>query len=184
MDVKDSSWNHQNFIFKSVLKFFRQNCLHIVHTAIIHAGAHIIVQQVNIKDWKKIQTHFSNFVPCDFWPSCRAAEIRSWPPVNKQMTALPKLNHKLFFIKVCKSVLVTVYHSPSLYKQVLLKASKGEELAAMLFSWAEWYMKNGGEKSCSVSSSRMPPLLDHYCSIYVPKGANSSRSRLLNAITT
>lgn len=137
MDVKDSSWNHQNFIFKSVVKFFRQNCLHIVHTVIIHDGAHIIVQQENIKDCEKIQTHFSNFVPCDFWPTCRAAEIRSWPPVNKQRTALPKLNHKLCFIKACKSVLVTVYHSPSLYKQVLLKASKEDELAAMVFPSAE-----------------------------------------------
>lgn len=86
---------------------------------------------------KNVFVFFSNFVPCDFWPSCRAAEIRSWPPVNKQRTALPKLNHKLCFIKACKSVLVTVYHSPSLYKQVLLKASKEEELAAMVFSWAE-----------------------------------------------
>jgi len=66
---------------------------------------------------------------------CKAAEIRSWPPVKKKgRPSLPELNHKLCFIKACKSVLVTVYHSPSLYKQDLLKASKEEELVALVFS--------------------------------------------------
>lgn len=100
---------------------------------------------------------------------CEAAEIRSWPSANKQRTALPELDHKLFFIKACKSVLVTVHCSHSLYRQDLLKR-EGINTTGILMG----QMTHGkqGEKCCSGSLCRTPTPLYHCCSIYVSKGAN------------